>query len=462
MRRLSAVTIACIAAALALVTVPSVLAQGGAPRTGQPSLSMPAGPPMTLAELQQLALQNNPTIAQAQAAVDTARGRARQAALLRNPTIGYSADEVSRGPVIRGGEHGLFIEQTIPLGGKLGRGRTVFEREADQAEAERLSQEARVRTSVAMGFYEVLAAQQRIQTRDRLSQLAIEAVDVTDQLFNVGAADQPDVLAAEIEARRIQLSLVAARNQLTSRWRMLAALAGQPALPERPLAGSLTAAPPELQRDATLRHLLESSPQLRAAAAGVSRAEAAIAFAKRETFPDLVLRGGPRYNRERLEANNRPVGWEASFDVGLTVPLFNRNQGAKAAAAADLSRARAEQRRLELALTARAAALFDQYLTALRETEVYRTEMLPRAERAYQLYLARYHEMGAAYPQVLVAQRNVIELNDQYIAALEHVWTAALEIQGLQLTNGLDAPARPGESPMITMPSSAPRGGGQP
>jgi cobalt-zinc-cadmium efflux system outer membrane protein len=439
----------------------AALAQTPPTRSAPPIVVMPSGPPMSLEELQRLALQNNPTIAQAQAAVDAARGRARQAALLPNPTIGYSADEVSKGPVIRGGEHGLFIEQTIPLGGKLGRGRTVFEREADQADAERASQEARVRTSVVMAFYHVLAAQQRVQTRERLTQLAIEAIDVTDQLFNVGAADQPDVLAAEIEARRIQLSLVEARNQYSSRWRMLGAMVGQPGMPERPLAGSLTAAPPELQRDATLRQLLETSPQLRAAAAGVARAEAAIAFAKRETFPDLVLRGGPRYNRELLELNNRPVGWEYAFDAGLTVPLFNRNQGTKAAAVADLARARAEQRRLELALTSRAADLFDGYLTALRESEVYRTELLPRAERAYQLYLARYREMGAAYPQVLVAQRTVIELTDQYIAALERVWATALEIQGLQLTNGLDAPSRPGEPAMMTIPSSAARGGGR-
>ena len=70
--------------------------------------------------------------------------------------------------------------------------------------------------------------------------------------------------------------------------------------------------------------------------------------------------------------------------------------------------------------------------------------------------------MGAAYPQVLVAQRNVIELNDGYIVALERVWTTALEIQGLQLTGGLDAPALPGESgviPLSMTPSM--RGGGQ-
>ena len=445
---------------LAVVAVLLGISAAAAQDAGTPGAA--AGPPLTLQALQDLALQNNPTVAQAQAAIDAARGRARQAALLPNPTIGYTAEELSRGPIINGGEHGVFVEQTIPLGGKLALGRTVFEREAEQAEAERAAQEARVRNGVAIAFYDLLAAQQRIVTRERLFQLAIEAVDVTDQLFNVGAADQPDVLSAEIESRRLQLGLTEARNQEAGRWRTLAALVGQPAMAERPLAGSLTAPPPELQRDVVLKQLLEASPQLRAATAGVARAESALAFAKRETFPDLVLRGGPRYNRELLEANGRPVGWEAAFDVGLTVPLFNRNQGTRAAAAADITRARAERQRLEFALTARAATLFDRYLTALHEAEVYKTELLPRAERSYELYLARYREMGAAYPQVLVAQRNVIELNDQYIAALERVWTTALEIQGFHLIGGLDAPGLPGEAatvPFGMTPSM--RGGGR-
>ena len=90
---------------------------------------------LTLAELEQMALTNNPTLVQAQALVDAADGKARQAGLFPNPTIGYTGNEISRGPIIRGGEHGFFIEQTIPLGGKLKLSRSVFEREAAQAEA---------------------------------------------------------------------------------------------------------------------------------------------------------------------------------------------------------------------------------------------------------------------------------------------------------------------------------------
>ena len=91
--------------------------------------------PLTLAQLEQMAVENSPVMAQSTADIDAARGRARQAGLLPNPTISYSADEVSGGPIIRGGQQGFSVDQTFPLWGKLRLGRQVFEREATQFEA---------------------------------------------------------------------------------------------------------------------------------------------------------------------------------------------------------------------------------------------------------------------------------------------------------------------------------------
>ena len=93
--------------------------------------------------------------------------------------------------------------------------------------------------------------------------------------------------------------------------------------------------------------------------------------------------------------------------------------------------------------------MFEQYVTALQASEAYRTEMLPRAEEAYRLYLARYREMAAAYPQVLIAQRSLLELTDEYLESLDGAWRAALTVQGLLVDGALEEPGRRGESPAI-------------
>jgi outer membrane protein, heavy metal efflux system len=129
----------------------------------------------------------------------------------------------------------------------------------------------------------------------------------------------------------------------------------------------------------------------------------------------------------------------------LQIPLFNRNQGNVAAANADIERAGQEKRRIALTLRERAATVVDQYANARLMAVEYRDEMLPRAKKAYSLMVDKYGKMLASYPRVLDGQRKLYELQIEYIAALESVWTNGLALQGFLLTDGLEAPARPGE-----------------
>ena len=183
-------------------------------------------PPITLSELEQLALQNNPTASAAAAGIDAARGRTRQAGAWPNPVIGYSGEEIKTGALDARGEHGFFVEQTVPLGGKLRLSRNVFQKTIEEAEAVRDLQRLRILSSVRQTFYSVLLTERRIEVQERLAALASEAVGVTAQLFNVGAADRPDYLAIEIESRRLQLQLNRSRNELFAFRQQLAALTG--------------------------------------------------------------------------------------------------------------------------------------------------------------------------------------------------------------------------------------------
>jgi cobalt-zinc-cadmium efflux system outer membrane protein len=129
----------------------------------------------------------------------------------------------------------------------------------------------------------------------------------------------------------------------------------------------------------------------------------------------------------------------------VQIPVFNRNQGNTAAARAEIDRAGQEKKRIALTLRERAAASIDQYANARLMAVEYRDEMLPRAKKAYGLLVGRYDQMLASYPRVLDAQRKLYELQLEYIAALEEVWTSGIALEGFLLTDGLEAPARPGE-----------------
>ena len=393
--------------------------------------------PVTLQELEQLALQNNPATTAAAASVDAARARTAQAGAWPNPTIGYSGAELTGGPDVRG-QHGFFVEQTIPLGGKLHLSRDVLQQTIAQVEAARDLQQLRTLGAVRQAFYAVLLVERRIEVQERMVKLAAESAGVTAQLFNVGAADRPDFLDSEIASRRVQLQLAQSRNDLRAERARLAAIAGSPEVAERPLAIAGDSLVPVLQRETVIGTLVEQSPEIRSARAELERTRAITGQARRATFPDLFVRGGAGYNREHGEVSGRSIGWEGMVEAGVSVPLFNRNAGGIAASRSDEARAQAELRRVELSLRARAEAEFSRYSSAMESAEAYRTDILPRAEEAYTLYLSRYREMAAAYAQVLMAQRNLFELSAEYLDHLRQAWQSAIRLQGPLAGDALD------------------------
>lgn len=46
-------------------------------------------------------------------------------------------------------------------------------------------------------------------------------------------------------------------------------------------------------------------------------------------------------------------------------------------------------------------------------------QMIPRAQKAYEMYIKKYQDMVAAYPQVLIAQRTLMQLEVSYVNALD-------------------------------------------
>jgi len=421
-----------VSSLLLLITLPS---QAQAPAPDQKTIS--------LEELQQMALQNNPTFAQATANIRAAGGRKQQSGLYPNPTVGYLGEEI-RGGSFRGGEQGFFVQQDIVTAGKLGLNRNIFEQEKKQAETEAEEQTLRVITNVKMSYIQALAAQQTLELRHDLSKLAQDAVDTSHQLANVGQADTPDVLEAEVEAQQAELAVTMAEQNQQRVWKELTAVVGNTKLPLMHLEGSLEDSQPVDAED-LVDKIVNESPAVKIAELGVKKAEASLARAKREPIPDLQLRAGMQQNRELSETTGRPVGLQGFADVGLQIPIFNRNQGNIATSKADLERAKREVDRVKLALRERAASVVQGYTYSQTAASRYKSQMIPRAQKAYEMYAKKYKEMAAAYPQVLIAQRTLMQLQVAYVNALESIATNSVALHSYLLTDGLEAPSQPGE-----------------
>ena len=402
------------------------------------------GPLLRLEELEQMALNGNPTLLQAATEIRSAAGRKLQSRLRPNPTAGYTGEEI-RGGSFRGGEQGFFVQQDVILGGKLGLNRKIFAQEVHQAEAENDEQKLRVTNAVKIQYYQALAAQEMVDMRKELSRIAAETAKYSRQLFNIGQQNETEVLQAEVEAEQADLAVVSAEHMRRRAMTALAAVVGNPSVQQATLGGGLEENLPELDEQQLVDALLRDSPAVHIAQTGVARAEAALTRARREPVPDLVLRGGLQQNRELLETTGRPVGLQGFAEIGVRLKIFDRNQGNIQAAQADVERAQSEVKRIDLVLRERSASFVENYRTAKIMVDRYRNAILPRAQRAYELIYKRYGLLQASYPQVLLSEHTLFKAETDYIGNLETLWTNSIALQGFLLTDGLEAPARPSD-----------------
>lgn len=398
-----------------------------------------AGQQLRLADLEQMALAANPSLAQAEARVRAAAGRVRQDSAYPNPLAGATGSDISRGEVFRGGEWGGFVEQRIVTAGKLGLARRAAEQNQRVSEQGRETERLRVLIEIRQLYYRALTAQRLVEIRQEMADVTARTASTAGELQNIGQADQPDRLSAEIEAERALLNVTLARNAQEQVWREIAAFVNQPGLGPRPLEGDLEMVP-MVAADVALARILSESPAVRASEALVVRNGVLVQRARIENVPDITLRGGLHYNRELLEnAGGRvvPAGVQGSFQASVQLPIFNRNQGAIAAAEAEAALAGREADRVRLALQQKFAGEFRHYQDSIAALTRYREALIPKARQAFEMYTGNFRQMSAPYPQLLASQRNYVQLQDEYLGALLGAWESSIEIDGLLAGDGM-------------------------
>ena len=121
----------------------------------------PEGRPLTLADLQKLALADNPQFRQAQANVVAMRGAAIQAGLYPNPTLGFENDTFGTGG--RPGYLGGFFNQVIKTGDKLQMQRAVAVMDLRNAELAFTRAKTDLTHNVRGGYFAVLTARENMR-----------------------------------------------------------------------------------------------------------------------------------------------------------------------------------------------------------------------------------------------------------------------------------------------------------
>lgn len=403
-----------------------------------PLESIPAVPPappetgdreaFTLADLEAVALRNNPALAAAAARAEAARGRAVQAGLYPNPILGYKARQI--GNLGTAGQQGAFVSQRVVTAGKRRLDRAAADWGVRQAEFQLETRRQQVLTDVRLRFHDALIAQRRVELTRKLTQISDQFVAATKQLLADRQASENTLLQAEIEAEQSAILLDNAVEENFQRWRRLAATIGIPTLQPTPLIGDPEQGLPIFTWDDAYARIVADSPQIAAAVARREQAQVAIVRARRQPIPDVNVTAGLRH--DNITGYNT-----TNLEVGIPIPILDRNQGNIARARADLSAAEGDIRRLELQLQERLAAAFRQYGSSRRQVERYAERILPKASRSLQLVSDGYDKGLTDYLTLLTVQRTFIQTNLSYLESLQELRRAVARIEGRLLDDSL-------------------------
>ncbi|HEX4131430.1 MAG TPA: TolC family protein [Pirellulales bacterium] len=177
--------------------------------------------------------------------------------------------------------------------------------------------------------------------------------------------------------------------------------------------------------------LLQASPQLRAAEVRLGHARAEPRREQAQPIPNLTVQTVTEYDKTTGSTN-------VSTLLALPVPLYNRNQGNIFHAYADIREAQAEIERVRLVLRDTLAASFRRYEVVRNSVEQLRSEILTDAKENLDLTTAGYKAGEFDFARVLAARQTYFQSNLSYVESLAELRKIVVEIEGLQLTGGLN------------------------
>lgn len=352
------------------------------------------------------------------AEVDHARSDVLAARTWANPELELSTERGDGGPTDNARESTVVLSQAIELGGRRGLRVEAAELGVQAAEVAATFERARLRAEVLRTYSKVVAAERLRDARQRAAAGLGTLAEVAGNRHRAGdlsgyesrriaqarARAEADAALADAEARaaRARLAGWAGDAALTAELDSTPPLPAIPSFPEEVRSGEL-----------------EVLQARREQAAAQARAESRLAL-------PLNIGVGTTRVEEAGISDDRLI-----FELGIPLPLFDRNQAGRARAAAELQIADARyQRTLQQTRSRRTAALAEARQLSESARMLFQSAV-PEAARLTAIARASFAEGELDLVGLLDAHRAETDLIQQALDQQSRALNALLELQSL-------------------------------
>lgn len=388
------------------------------------------------ADLVRRALASNGELAASRLDIARARARLRQAALRPNPTLDF---EQTTGRLTgSAGESETSVGVSVPLevSGQRRRRVNLARVELEAAEAEVADRERRLSAEVLGLYAEALSALRELQITDALTDLDQKTVAVVQVRVNEGesAPIELNLLRVEVERLRSRRALTEGRLQATLlRLKTLANVPPAEPLRLREELAKSVLRQPSGSVEVAVEAALRTRPDLRLARLMEEVAEAGLRLTHAQGSPEVTAFS--RYTVSRSAFDDTPVGVLRdkdrllTFGVSVGLPLSNRNQGAKAEAAAVIAQARARREFLEAVVRSEVASAYVRYEAASKALLAYEQGVIQRSSDNVRVIRAAYELGHFSVTELLAEQRRLLDSQRDFTEALTEQYRALADLR---------------------------------
>ncbi|MET0546173.1 MAG: efflux transporter outer membrane subunit [Caulobacterales bacterium] len=403
----------------------------------------------------QKGLQNSPTIAEADAVLDSAAAalRATRAADWPQADLNGAGARERINPAAFGFPD--FPSVTLPrysVGGKVSYDLDIFggQRRAKESARARLAEEAN-RTAAArltlagnitQQALEIAALQAEIAAAQQIIASDQETLDLADRAIKLGSVPEATRLAPEAQLAADEAALPPLQDRLALTKNTLSFLLGEP--PSRaqiPNFSLVDFSPPADTPIAIPSDFVRGRPDIRASEAALEAATARIGMAKADLFPHLVLSANVTQMTDVLTnvLDYKASAWR--FGGDLTAPLFHGGElrakvkGAEADARAANARYRGAVLRAFVEVANALSGLrYDTDTLTAQQKALQAAEANMRAQRRlYELGRGTLLEALDAQRQANLARRQVAAAQGARLQSMAALYAASATIDPLQV-----------------------------
>lgn len=369
-------------------------------------------------------LARNPDVRSAIAAWRAAALRYPQEIALDDPMFGAMLGPGSWGDPTVSSAYTVEASQKLPWPGKRRLRGNVAQAEANAMYFDVGEARLRIAEAARMAYYDYFMAHRQLAVLKESTTLLGSFRDIATTKYESAEVEQQDVLLADVELAQIERRrLELERNARVAQARLNTLLLLPADAPLAPPPDELPLSDATSTADELRAQALSQRPELAAQEARIRAERYSVALACKEFYPDVEVVG--RYDAFWQETPLRPM-----VGMNLNVPLYkDKRRAAVGEARARLAKEQADLDVQVNEIVFEAEQARQQVIESQQSLAVYRDRLLPTAEQSIESARASYMAGRLDFLRLIESQRQLLELQDSYYAALAeyHQRLAALD-----------------------------------